>query len=45
LRDRVLFGEWSGTEIRVAGEELMTMTASDIMGIFKGGAAAAAQTS
>jgi chaperonin GroES len=31
--DRVLFGKWSGTEIRLDGEELMIMKASDIMGV------------
>ncbi len=31
--DRVLFGKWSGTEIRIDGEELLVMKESDIMGI------------
>jgi chaperonin GroES len=31
--DRVLFGKWSGTEIKLEGEELMIMKESDIMGI------------
>jgi len=31
--DRVLFGKWSGTEVKVGGEELMIMKESDIMGI------------
>ena len=39
--DRVLFGKWSGTEIRLDGEELMIMKESDVMGIVAGGAAAA----
>jgi chaperonin GroES len=39
--DRVLFGKWSGTEIRLDGEELMIMKESDVMGIVDGGAAAA----
>jgi chaperonin GroES len=39
--DRVLFGKWSGTEIRVDGEELMVMKESDVMGIVEGGGAAA----
>jgi chaperonin GroES len=39
--DRVLFGKWSGTEIRLDGEELMIMKESDVMGIVEGGAAAA----
>lgn len=33
IGDRVLFGKWSGTEIRLEGEELMIMTESDIMGL------------
>src|SRR5437667_6519342 len=39
--DRVLFGKWSGTEIKIEGEELMIMKESDIMGLVEGGAAAA----
>ena len=31
--DRVLFGKWSGTEIRLGGEDLLIMKESDIMGI------------
>ena len=31
--DRVLFGKWSGTEVRVDGEDLLIMKESDIMGI------------
>ena len=38
--DRVLFGKWSGTELRLDGEELMIMKEADIMGIVEGGAAA-----
>ena len=38
--DRVLFGKWSGTEVRLDGEELMIMKESDVMGIVDGGAAA-----
>ena len=38
--DRVLFGKWSGTELRLDGEELMIMKESDIMGIVEDGAAA-----
>ena len=37
--DRVLFGKWSGTEVRIDGEELLIMKESDIMGIVEGGAA------
>jgi chaperonin GroES len=39
--DRVLFGKWSGTEIRLDGEELMIMKESDVMGVVDGGGAAA----
>lgn len=38
--DRVLFGKWSGTEVRVNNEELLIMKESDIMGIIEGGAEA-----
>ena len=31
--DRVLFGKWSGTEVRVDGQDLLIMKESDIMGI------------
>jgi chaperonin GroES len=31
--DRILFGKWSGTEVRVDGEELLIMKESDIMGV------------
>ena len=31
--DRVLFGKWSGTEIKLEGEELLIMKESDIMGV------------
>jgi chaperonin GroES len=31
--DRVLFGKWSGTEVKVAGEDLLIMKESDILGI------------
>ena len=31
--DKVLFGKWSGTEIRIDGEELLMMKESDIMGV------------
>ncbi len=36
--DRVLFGKWSGTEVKLAGEELLIMKESDIMGIIEGAA-------
>ena len=31
--DKVLFGKWSGTEIKINGEELLIMKESDIMGV------------
>ena len=31
--DRVLFGKWSGAEVKIDGEELMIMKESDIMGV------------
>ena len=31
--DRILFGKWSGTEVKVDGEELLIMKESDILGI------------
>ena len=31
--DRVLFGKWSGTEVKLDGEELMIMKETDIMGV------------
>ena len=34
--ERILFGKWSGTEIKVDGEELLIMKESDIMGILEG---------
>jgi len=34
--DRVLFGKWSGTEVRIDGEDLIIMKESDIMGIIEG---------
>ena len=37
--DRVLFGKWSGTEIKLDGVEYLIMKESDIMGILEGSAA------
>jgi chaperonin GroES len=37
--DRVLFGKWSGTEVKIDGEELLIMKESDIMGVLEGAAA------
>ena len=34
--DRVLFGKWSGTEVKIDGQELMIMKESDIMGVLEG---------
>ena len=34
--ERILFGKWSGTEIKIDGEELLIMKESDIMGILEG---------
>jgi chaperonin GroES len=31
--DKVLFGKWSGTEVKIDGEELLIMKESDIMGV------------
>ncbi len=38
--DRILFGKWSGTEVRVDGEDLLIMKESDILGIVDGSKAA-----
>src|ERR671913_500553 len=38
--DRVLFGKWSGTEVRIDGEDLLIMKESDIMGVIAKTAAA-----
>jgi chaperonin GroES len=37
--DRVLFGKWSGTEVKLDGEELLIMKESDIMGVLEEGVA------
>jgi chaperonin GroES len=37
--DRVLFGKWSGTEVKIDGEELLIMKESDILGVLEGTAA------
>jgi len=34
--DRILFGKWSGTEVKIDGEELLIMKESDVMGIITG---------
>ena len=38
--DRILFGKWSGTEVKLDGEELLIVKESDIMGIIEGQPAA-----
>jgi len=37
--DRVLFGKWSGTEIKIDGQELLIMAETDVMGVLGKGAA------
>lgn len=39
--DRVLFGKWSGTEVKIDGEELLIVKESDVMGVIVGGAKSA----
>ena len=39
--DRILFGKWSGTEVKIDGEDLLIMKESDILGIINTGAAKA----
>jgi len=34
--DRILFGKWSGTEVKIDGEELLIMKESDILGVIEG---------
>ena len=34
--DRVLFGKWSGTEVKIDGEDLVIMKESDIFGVLEG---------
>ena len=38
--DRVLFGKWSGTEVKIDGEDLLIMKESDVMGVIEGSSAA-----
>jgi chaperonin GroES len=35
--DRILFGKWSGTEVKIDGEDLLIMKESDVMGVIEGG--------
>ena len=39
--DRVLFGKWSGTEVKLDGEELLIMKESDLLGVIEGAPATA----
>jgi chaperonin GroES len=34
--DRILFGKWSGTEVKIDGEDLLIMKESDVMGVIEG---------
>ena len=34
--DRILFGKWSGSEVKIDGEELLIMKESDILGVIEG---------
>jgi chaperonin GroES len=36
--DKILFGKWSGSEIKLDGEELLIMKESDVMGVIEGAA-------
>ena len=38
--DRVLFGKWSGTEVKIDGEDLLIMKESDVLGVLEGVAGA-----
>ena len=35
--DRILFGKWSGTEVKINGDDLLIMKESDIMGVIESG--------
>jgi len=41
--DRILFGKWSGTEVKIDGDEMLIMKESDIMGVIVGAPAAPAK--
>ncbi len=36
--DRILFGKWSGTEVKIDGQDLLIMKESDVMGVIEGAA-------
>jgi chaperonin GroES len=38
--DRILFGKWSGTEVKIDGDDLLIMKESDVMGVVEGRTAA-----
>ena len=38
--DRVLFGKWSGTEVKIDGDDLLIMKEADVMGVIEGESAA-----
>ena len=42
--DRILFGKWSGTEVKIDGEELLIMKESDVMGVLEGAQGETAET-
>ena len=42
--DRILFGKWSGTEVKIDGEELLIMKESDLLGVIEGPAPAKKKT-
>ena len=37
--DRILFGKWSGTEVKIDGEDLLIMKETDVMGVIEGATA------
>jgi chaperonin GroES len=43
--DQILFGKWSGTEVKIDGEDLLIMKEDDIMGVVEGAAAKSKGTS
>lgn len=43
--DRILFGKWSGTEVKVDGEDLLIMKEDDIMGVVEGATASKSSSS
>ena len=38
-RDDILFGKWSGSEVKIEGEDLLIMSETDVMGVIDGAAA------